>query len=97
VNHTNLAAIPLVEAQKEIIDSRLALERALGRSIVYMAYPYGGFNRNVIAFVHQAGFRLAFSTLGGNKQTAADQFTIRRLSVSGDYSLDTFASLINTK
>lgn len=41
VDHVNLAAVPLDEAQRQVIDSRDAVEARTGRPCEFFAWPYG--------------------------------------------------------
>ncbi len=94
MTHINLAQIPLNQAAAEIVGSKLALQQKLGISIQFFAYPYGAFNSQVIDVVRKAGFKLAFSTISGDTQTLADQYTLHRLSVTGEEDMDAFAKLV---
>lgn len=51
VNHYRLTHLPLPEAQREIEDSRIALEQIAGEAVHHFAYPYGESNSEVRAFV----------------------------------------------
>lgn len=66
MNHFRLRTC--VNAQDEIVNSKIYLEQLLKREIIFFAYPYGSVyacsHRN-IEQVQQAGFSLAFSTIKG--------------------------------
>jgi peptidoglycan/xylan/chitin deacetylase (PgdA/CDA1 family) len=91
VHHVNLANVPLPVALAEIEGGKAALEQLLGHPVVDFAYPYGGFDPAVEQLVLQAGFRDAVSTMGGDAQTLAERFALRRTELGGAPSLATFA------
>lgn len=51
VNHHHLLQLPLPEAQREIEDSRIALEQITGEAVRHFAYPYGESNTELRALV----------------------------------------------
>jgi peptidoglycan/xylan/chitin deacetylase (PgdA/CDA1 family) len=91
VHHVNLATMPLPLALAEIEGGKAALEQLLGHPVLDFAYPYGGFNPAVEQLVQQAGFRDAASTMGGDAQSLADRFELRRTELGGTPSLAAFA------
>lgn len=95
-HHLNVAQIKVEQLDNEIFQSRLILERNLGRSIDFFAYPYGGFNDEVIKEVKKASYKLAFSTIQGTMQSPAEQYFLRRVSISGDCSLEKFAAFVGS-
>lgn len=94
-HHVNLAQTR--DSQKvddEVIQSRVILERELGRSVSYFAYPYGAFSSTAIAAVKKAGFKLAFSTITGRVHTQNDQYIIKRVTVRGVDDLAKFVAQV---
>ncbi len=88
VNHPILSNISVAKAEREIDDSRSALERALGRRVRCFAYPNG--HRNDFGLEHEAllqrlGFEVAFQGYGGIMlpgEVRRHRFAIRRTGVS---------------
>jgi peptidoglycan/xylan/chitin deacetylase (PgdA/CDA1 family) len=93
VHHVNLATMPLPLALAEIEGGKAALEQLLGHPVLDFAYPYGGLNAAVEQLVMQAGFRDAASTMGGDAQTLAARFELRRTELGGAPSLAAFAQV----
>ena len=60
--HPHLPEIPEAQIEKELVQSKEDLETLLKRPVDYLAYPYGQFDRRVVAFAVKAGYRLAFTT-----------------------------------
>lgn len=90
-HHLSLSTTVIDQLDNEITQSRLILERELGRSIDFFAYPYGSFNGEVIKEVKKAGYKLAFSTINGRSHTVDDQYTLKRLNVSGAHTIEDFS------
>lgn len=81
VNHPILTRIPHDEAVREILDSRDAIARGLGRPVNLFAYPNGGradFDEEVKRAVRDAGFRCAVTAIPGSNDAATDPFELRR-------------------
>jgi peptidoglycan/xylan/chitin deacetylase (PgdA/CDA1 family) len=54
VSHPRLTKIPLKEAEHEVWESMREVERRLGKSCHFFAYPYGDFNSAVAAIAGKA-------------------------------------------
>lgn len=92
LHHPNLTKISLVDARREIFDSKKVLEQGLGKKVNYFNYPYGAFNPLIVNLVQQAGYKMAFSTLVGNKMNSSEMFFLRRISVTGSDTIQTFSN-----
>lgn len=69
VSHARLATLPAAEAEREMVQSRSALEQALGTAVRHFAYPFGGPNScgpREFEMAARAGFRTAVTTRRGN-------------------------------
>jgi peptidoglycan/xylan/chitin deacetylase (PgdA/CDA1 family) len=55
--HNNLGNIPLIEAEKELIDSKNYLENLLQREITEIAYPDGSYSRELLNIATNLGFK----------------------------------------
>jgi peptidoglycan/xylan/chitin deacetylase (PgdA/CDA1 family) len=85
VRHPILAHIPNEEAEREIGESREALEGILGEGVGLFAYPNGqpgmDYGPEHVAMVRKAGFHGAVSTAwGANRPKDFDPFQIRRFT-----------------
>lgn len=84
VNHTCLRDLAEAECFWEIKQSKQRLEKELGHSVSFFAYPYGAhdyFERDTIRIVAAAGFRNAF-TLDVSDSNQLRPFEIGRRGVS---------------
>jgi peptidoglycan/xylan/chitin deacetylase (PgdA/CDA1 family) len=79
VHHLNLKAIKPDLAQKEVEESKGAIEKLVGIPVHNFAYPYGDFNQNIIEFVQKAGYRTAASVIAGSIHSEQDRYFIYRL------------------
>lgn len=61
-NHEPLTKINRCSMINDLVESKKALETITNKSIVGFAYPYGLFNRSVINFVRESGYRYARTT-----------------------------------
>lgn len=84
MTHINLEKAEDRIAQKEILDSKIAVEKLTGSVCNAFAYPYGRYNHKHVEMVKNAGFTTAVTT----KKIlatfdASSAYTLPRLSVDG--------------
>lgn len=84
--HPNLVKLDEESLKKEIIDGKIELENKLGIKLDYFAYPGGGYNKDVVNLVQEAGFKAAFSVKRGLIHRNAYKFLIRRNVILGKMS-----------
>lgn len=77
-----LPSIPVQEQFYEVLESKRVLEGGLGQRIDFFAYPIGGFNEEVKALVHNAGYKAAFTTNRGSDRFDKDLYEINRIRLS---------------
>jgi peptidoglycan/xylan/chitin deacetylase (PgdA/CDA1 family) len=70
--------------QRELDESRGAIERELGTLAGTFAYPQGDYNRRVVASVMSAGYATAVTVNQGRATLHSDPFTLPRLLVSNN-------------
>ena len=90
-NHASLATLEDRHLAAELVDSRVVLQRLLGRPVDLLAYPFGHVDERVAAAAKGAGYRAAFSTQPGFNRRDVNPFRIRRIDV---YGTDTPAMLL---
>jgi peptidoglycan/xylan/chitin deacetylase (PgdA/CDA1 family) len=96
VNHYELNAISLPNAQRELVDSKNTLEVELGTPVKYLSYPSGRFNSAVVDLAAAAGYEAAVTTEYGSLHSASDLLTLSRVRVHGAELLPSFAVSIGT-
>ena len=76
----------------QILGVREAIEFHTGRTPRFFCYPSGRWDDDVIDVLDSAGYWGAVTTEWGRTQTYEDRFTMPRLRVRGEASLDSFVA-----
>lgn len=84
VSHRDLGLIDCLAAKQEVMDSKNDLEKQCGREIKYMSFPYDGFNKVIVQWARQCGFRKVYSGYGTCLADNEDCFLVGRIDVSPD-------------
>ena len=85
VNHPSLGGLSIEEQRYEILESKLTVEKIIGKDVVLFAYPFGGignYSLETIDLLKNAGFQKAFSTTYKRKTKAPSFYEIPRVCVS---------------
>lgn len=83
-NHVNLGIVPIEEARREIVESKLEIEAAIGRKITSFAYPFGAKNNireEIYPIIREAGFTCCCSGYGGKVTANCDAYRLTRVPV----------------
>ncbi|ANI30969.1 hypothetical protein PL78_14195 [Yersinia entomophaga] len=73
--------------------SRRALSQ-FNPHVIYLSYPFGGFNQNAIEAAKNSGFHLAVTTIQGKVKPGDNPFTLKRLYILRTDSIPTMAERI---
>ena len=83
--HPILATLDADSTQREIADSKSALEQVLGRRVHAFAYPFGApeldFNSRDEALVRDSGYSLGFAGAGGFVTRSSNRFALPRMGI----------------
>ncbi|MCU1309732.1 MAG: polysaccharide deacetylase [Candidatus Angelobacter sp.] len=79
VDHPYLTRCDPEEAECQILENKLWLERITGKTCDFFAYPIGDFGGTTITLCIRAGFKKAFSVV--RKSESHPQFAVRRIGV----------------
>jgi len=90
-SHPDLRQLSRPAMIEELAGARRDLEDLLGRSVPYLAYPYGWYDENVVEAVKASGYTAAFSVQPGFNRRDVDPYRIRRLDA---YGTDTASALL---
>jgi peptidoglycan/xylan/chitin deacetylase (PgdA/CDA1 family) len=86
VTHPNLPSAGEADAWREIHDSKVRLERELGRPVTMFSYPNGGAERYmtpaVAELVRRAGFEAATTSRNAFAGPGSDPYALERVQVS---------------
>jgi peptidoglycan/xylan/chitin deacetylase (PgdA/CDA1 family) len=98
VSHPMLSQQSPELAWKEISDSRVALENAVGTKVWALAYPFGdaaAVTSREWQMAEQAGFECAFMNIGGGFGAELSRFALPRVHVTSDMTLAEFEAHVS--
>jgi peptidoglycan/xylan/chitin deacetylase (PgdA/CDA1 family) len=81
VHHPHLPSHHKSVQWKEILHGKWELESMLGHYITSFSYPFGGYNRETLTLIDQAGFENACSTIEDPVWWGSGTFTLPRFTV----------------
>jgi peptidoglycan/xylan/chitin deacetylase (PgdA/CDA1 family) len=79
--HADLCRIDIQSAKREILESKIKIEKETGKKVDYFSYPYGRYRNDVINLVRHLGFRCAFGGEGVIKKNL-NMFVLHRVAVN---------------
>ncbi len=102
--HNNLAVPPANESpteraarlDAETIGTKQLMEQRIGAPVRYIAYPYGGFDSEVVAKVKAAGYEVGFGAQKGSNPFFIDRYRLKRYSVFMEKDLTKFVEMLRT-
>ena len=87
LNHIDLTTCGTPEElQKQLVNSKTALEWRLNRPVTFLAYPCGSRDRIVIEALKRAGYRGAFTVDMGSDHPGDNMYELRRIPIFGSNS-----------
>lgn len=81
LSHEILPRIPLAKAHQELVESKKAIQKQLGRSCALLAYPNGDCTNEVRELAEEAGYERAFLNQPGIWTKDCDPLLIPRLNI----------------
>lgn len=66
-------------------------------NVLYLSYPFGGYNQKAIQAVKEAGFQMAVTTVRGKVKPGDNPYTLKRLYILRTDSIQTMAQRIANK
>lgn len=93
LSHMDLTTLPSERLRQEIEDSKAQLESKLGTSVNAFCYPSGRYTDKVLEEVKHAGYRFAVTTKPGWADAAQGMWTLHRVRINGDMTLDHFKQI----
>jgi peptidoglycan/xylan/chitin deacetylase (PgdA/CDA1 family) len=96
LTHRHLTKIPLVEAHREIEESRDRLQNELQTTVRYFVYPFGNTNKDLSRLVKATGYEAAFTTTAIPMRSGIDRYALPRLCVNEElYPQDRLRNLLS--
>lgn len=83
------------EKEKEIVEANKALKYQLGIDNVWLAYPYGDYDDEVIDICKKAGIKMAVTTDAGRVHVGSFPYDMKRAYIGNDISLARFSERLN--
>jgi len=79
VTHPVLTLLGRTDAKRELKESRLTLERMLGRNVTLFSFPYGNYNEDLLEWCSEAGYRRVFTMLPQIARSNTTKFVVGRV------------------
>jgi peptidoglycan/xylan/chitin deacetylase (PgdA/CDA1 family) len=95
LTHPDLTTLDPAALRHEVAGSRAVLRRLFHQPVDFFCYPYGAFDRSVVAAVRRAGYLGALTELPGFGRVS-QRFTLRRVRVAGGEPLSDILASIRT-
>ncbi|HET9223743.1 MAG TPA: polysaccharide deacetylase family protein, partial [Roseiflexaceae bacterium] len=92
IDHYDLTTLDPAESERQIVQSKIDLEHALGISIVSFCYPTGLYNWSVVEQARAAGYLSATTTRWDDDYS--DLMTLPRRRISGGRGADSVAAMV---
>jgi peptidoglycan/xylan/chitin deacetylase (PgdA/CDA1 family) len=99
LTHPVLSQVDREERLRELRDSRILLERQLGRPVTDFAFPFGqpaDIAGTADAELASSGFRSAVTTISGTNRCGANPYALRRVSIGEQPHFGLFAYWLNS-
>lgn len=88
LTHPDLTRIPLIDLEKELVESKKIIEDTICKPISSLSFPFGSWNDNIWKLALKAGYTSA-SAYRGHKHLNKNI-----INVTGVYSFDTMQSML---
>lgn len=95
VNHDHLKTLSKDKQLATLTESKAFLEKLLNKKINYIAYPYGEYNNDTLECAKEAGYKLALTTDGRWAMKKNGIFSLDRVYISSQFSMDVFKDRIS--
>ncbi len=93
-SHSQLDILSQAEAYSEIVQCKRLLEDYLSQSVSSFAYPFGYHTASIRQQVQEAGYTSACAVKHAMSSETTDPFTLARLMVRSDTSVEALAALL---
>ncbi len=80
--HPDLSTLAEKEIKQQVIGCKKDIEGIINKEVISFAYPFGGFNDQVMRITAEAGYKYGISTNKGPKNFKENLMQIRRIEVS---------------
>lgn len=84
VDHVDLSTVGVDVAERQIRESKAAIEAVVGKPISCLCYPYGNSGEAVQLLTSEAGYRWGCTVRGGFNTPSTPAFGLRRTNLRSD-------------
>jgi peptidoglycan/xylan/chitin deacetylase (PgdA/CDA1 family) len=95
-SHADLTSISDEQLQRELVDSKRILSEKLGITSQFVAYPYGLFNRNILATLKKHNYKLGFTVIRGANGSFNHPYTLNRSMIYNSEKIEDFTKMLVT-
>lgn len=81
VDHRSMTDLTDEQLIKELVDSKKKIEKEMGSSVDYIAYPTGTYNLHIAQLVKEAGYKAAFTIKYGNVDMGSNIYALERVPI----------------
>jgi len=81
--------------EKELRVSKQIIDKKLEQNTIFLAFPYGRYNQNVLEISRRLGYQVAVTVKKGSNPFFADPFTLRRTQIL-KRDMKTFVSVLKS-
>ncbi|GAB6155311.1 polysaccharide deacetylase family protein [Desulfosporosinus burensis] len=89
--HPYLTKVDGASLLQELKSSKDLLEKGIGKTVNFFAYPYGDFNSAVLKAVQDTGYLMSFTTQRGWASFTVDEFQVKRVYCYANMGQNEFA------
>lgn len=97
VTHRPLRSLNVDEIRFELMQSKNDLENIVSRKILYLAIPGNCYNRSVMKFASEAGYKAVWYSNPGIIKVGSNLFGLPRLNIEGQMTLSEFMNSITAR
>ncbi len=97
ITHPNLTRINSNRLFYELTGSKRWIEKKLKTKITSFAYPFGGYNKNIIQEVYNTGYRSALTTEYGYLHHVNGLFSLKRIRLGNKILMTEFIRRVTIK
>ena len=76
-----LSEVDAQQKELEVRQSKEMLERKLGKQVVFLAYPFGNYDRTVFAVLQQSGYQGACTGKAGMNRDTTNPYALHRVNL----------------
>ncbi len=93
VSHPQLDQMTDAQVEKECKESKAMIEKITHKPVNALSYPYGRYNKNVLAIAEKY-YKYCVTTNYGNYKTGDKRYEIKRINVARSDTIDTYREII---